>query len=280
MWRFRVYRTLFFLLLAFDALSMSARPDNAPSTFRLSKVPLIFEDGLDWVPSDAVLWKVLFAASFTSLATALAPEKLYKYCAVVTALLYNFAYWANAVDRYQHHLLLAELLMLLPWAGEKSWVRRLIVVQVAIVYFWTAVAKVSDGGTFLSGDFVRTTSQRREVFDAVHLVAEALGISDRDVWSFAAYHVVAVELLLTALLLTGRAPLLAVFMGVNLHLGFEFVGRLSIGFFSWYMVLFYLLIIPPIRWPLTSSDAKTPHGRGEETDGHSKTERAREGSET
>ena len=240
---FRAFRFLFFGLLAFDLFLDGMNPRD-PSTFLVSKVPLLFEGGLDWVPSPKLLARVQMVGFLAALVASLGSDRRYKHAAIVTAVMYNFAYFANAADRYQHHALLAELLILLPWVNEHDWVHQLIVVTVGIVYFWTAVAKLTDGGLFLSGAFLRTTAPRREVYDLVHTVASLVSFDDDALWSVAALGVVAVELILAGLFLGRRAPYLAIALGVPLHLGFEFVAKLSIGRFSWYCITLYLLILP------------------------------------
>ena len=240
---FRVFRLLFFGLLAFDELIASYKPVES-SALLISKVPLIFEDGLDWVPTEKFLSRVHWLACGGAMVASLGPHASYKFAAIEVAVLYNFAYWANALDRFQHHALLCMLLVLLPWVYEKTWVRRLLTIQLAIVYFWTAVAKLADDGLFLGGDFVRMAARRREVFDAVHYMASMVGLEDGTVWSIFAANIVGVELLLVVLLLTERVPWLAIFVGVSMHLGIEFVGKLSIGRFSWFMMSLYILLIP------------------------------------
>ena len=108
---------------------------------------------------------------------------------------------------------------------------------------------------FLSGDFLKTTAQRREVYDAVHIIASSFGVSDDTLWAALAWSVVLIELGLCWFLLTEDAPVPTAALGVAMHMGFEFVGRLSIGRFSWYMAAFYLLLLhrmvertPHLEW--------------------------------
>ena len=183
------------------------------------------------------------AACVASLGT----DRWYTPAALVAACAYTLAYFSNVCDKYQHHYLLCLLLILLPWARTRTWVQRLIFYQVAIVYFWTAVAKITDGGLFLSGAFVRTTARRREVFDAVHVASSYVGVEDETMWSALAFSVVAVELVLCVLLATGKFRGLAILIGVHMHMGVEFVGKLSIGFFSYYMLSLYVLLLPRFR---------------------------------
>ena len=240
---FRVFRLAFFGLLAFD-LFLDGMNERDSSTFLVSKVPLLFEDGLDFVPSTKLLARVQKVGCVAALVASVGPDRYYKHAAIGASVTYNFVYWANALDRWQHHYLLCLLLILLPWIDKHAWVQRLVACQLAIVYFWTAVAKLTDDGIFVTGDFLRTTAQRREVYDGIHAVASFVNLEDSYVWGAAALSVIAVELLLVALLLTQRAPYLAIALGVSMHLSFEFVGKLSIGRFSWYCITLFLLVLP------------------------------------
>jgi hypothetical protein len=240
---FRIFRLLFFGLLALDELIAAAAPTE-PSALLMSKVPLLFEEGLDWVPTPKALSHVHAVACLAAIVASVGTDSVYKHAAVAAAACYNFAYWANAIDGYQHHYLLCLLLALLPWARDHGWVRRLITVQLAIVYFWTTVAKLADGGLFLEGHFVRMTARRRGVYDGIHDLSVMTGIDELSLWSLFAVQVVVAEILLVVLLLTGRAPWLAIAIGAAMHLGFQVVGNLSIGYFSWYMIVLYILLVP------------------------------------
>ena len=110
---------------------------------------------------------------------------------------------------------------------------------------WTAVAKLADGGLFLEGHFVRMAARRTHVFEGVHLIAGAFGTDDVTVWSLLALGVVATEVVLAVLLVNERAPLFSAFLGLAMHLGFEVVGKLSIGLFSWYMIILFVFFVAP-----------------------------------
>ncbi len=246
---FRLFRLTFFGLLAVDTFIWSYKwgSDSNVSAFRISKLPFIFEDGLDFVPTLKLVSRLYALTAAAACVASLGTDRWYTPAALVAACTYTLAYFSNACDRYQHHFLLCLLLILLPWARTRVWVQRLIFYQVAIVYFWTAVAKITDGGLFLSGAFVRTTARRREVCDAVHVAASYAGVQDTTMWSVLAVCVVVLELALCILLVANKLRWLAILIGVSMHLGIEFVGRLSIGFFSWYMLFFYVLLLPGVR---------------------------------
>lgn len=242
----RVFRLLFFGLLAADALWKFTGPTES-SSLLVSKIPLLFEEGLDWVPTPKFLARISGVVCLAAAVASLGPERFYPRAAAVAAAGYNIAYFGDTTDRYQHHYLLCLLLALLPWARDHAWVKRLVFVQLALVYFWTGVAKIVDGGLFLEGHFVRMAARRRIVFDGVHWLSELTGIDDISMWSLLAVQVVLFEVVLCGLLLTGRAPRLAVVLGVAMHLGFELVGKLSIGYFSWYMLTLYILVVPQAK---------------------------------
>lgn len=254
MWRgvapyaFRIFRTVFYLLVAIDTYALSESISKTPySTFTITKVPWLFEDTLDWVPSTLLLERAYFACAVVSFIAALCPNVLYTVSSCAVAFFYCFTYAVNSLDRFQHHYMVCLLLCLLPWARTRQWVQKLMFRQMSLVYFWTAVVKLSDGGGFMRGDFLRTSASRLYVFEGIHLIAKSILISDETLWRFLALTVVSVEIMLAVLLWTRKAPLLTMVCGISMHLGFEFVGRLSIRLFSYYLFAFYMLCLPHIK---------------------------------
>ncbi len=254
---FRLFRLVFFGILAVDTTLHGAvallLPASGASAFRASKLPFVFEGLLDFVPTALLVSRLLLVTAVASCVASLGSDRYYHTASLVASAAYSIAYFSSVLDRYQHHLLLSYLLVLLPWAPTRAWVQRLIAWQVSIVYFWTVVTKLSDGGVFLNGDFVRSTAQLRGVFDAVHTVSSTIGVADTTMWTVIAVGVVAVEVLLCVLLLPDHLRVLSIVPGVALHAGIEVLGTLSIGFFSFYMLAFYLLWLPPVplqvqRW--------------------------------
>lgn len=246
-----IVNALFYGVLACDefvlSVKMNASAEAMTSSLMMSKIPMIFENFLEWVPSTGFLARVHFMACVSSLLVVLLCWKKsarkhagFRALQIFVAVCYNFAYWANALDQYQHKYFLCLVLILLPWPKANG---RLIVIQFAILYFWTAVAKVTDGGVFLSGDLLKMTTQRREVYDGVHFVSALVGVEDDTLWALSAWCVVVVELVLCLLLLTEDARVLTAIIGITMHANFEVVGNLSIGWFSYYMIAFYVFLI-------------------------------------
>lgn len=307
---------LFFLILCVDALLSKGSFEH--SDLRISKLPWFFEEGLGWVPSDAFVQGLYPWISLAALLAALLPRR--RVFARTTAVLYTFVYLASAYNRYQHHWLIVLLLFIftcVPAAEQYNFA----LVQVAIVYFWTAIAKLPhvDGGAFASGDFLRaTTVSQVSVYEGVHFVAEVFGVEDAMVWKLTARGVIFTEFMLVFLLLTevtqnvrfmrygtllsisasfytNSSSFVDVLMlllnamttevlirklekipdvwlwwactwGLGLHLiGFELIGKLSIGFFSYYMCAFYLSILPPFKRKLWPKENARPPPEGAAT---------------
>lgn len=186
-----------------------------------------------------------------------------------------YHYLSSQLNLYQHEYLLAILLVLwcfVDWdraeteahrakggrskmfsAFVRCWPMRLIIVQTALLYFWTAVAKMNP--VWLSPDFLPSLFSPRitTVLDAhIHPLLASSGVplisalSAGHMWHLAAVSVIVVELLLTAMLLAAPGPWLNAFLfpfGVGLHLSMEASG-LQIGHFSYFMAVLYLLLLP------------------------------------
>jgi hypothetical protein len=168
----------------------------------------------------------------------------------IVTVLYGWAYFSSQLDSYQHHYLMWLLLVILCFAPREpdplpkgasanaprtvtSWAFRLALVQCSIVYLWAAVSKI----------------------DSLWLDGTALYIQAKDGWfrnmidaigfERVAVMVLAGELFLAAALWNRKLWLPALFIGVGLHVGIEFVG-LEIGLFSYLMIAVYLLVVPDV----------------------------------
>lgn len=122
-----------------------------------------------------------------------------------------------------------------------------------MVYFWTAVAKMDP--VWVAPDFLPSLFSPR--FNAIlesylHplLVSSSFpplsNLAPGQIWQFAAVSTIAVELLLAMLLLLAPGPRINALLfpcGVLLHLSMEASG-LQIGHFSYFMAIFYILLLP------------------------------------
>jgi len=162
----------------------------------------------------------------------------------IAAALYAWIYFSSQLDSYQHHYLVALMLGLLcfvDWqrpADQRSatrpvggWPLRLLLVQLAIMYFWAAISKVDrawlDGATLS----LQIHGSMRSAIE--HTVG----------FGVAAKIVLLVELALAATVFYRPGWWVALPMGVALHLGIVWSG-LEIGLFAWLMLVLYLLLVP------------------------------------
>ena len=168
------------------------------------------------------------------------------------ALAYVRLYFGSQLDSYQHHYLVAIVLVIavfVPWERReervRSWAVRLILVQLAIVYFWAAISKLDhawlDGRTLAA----QLTGPLRSMID--HTIGVAV----------AAKLVLVTELVLAATIWNPRTWRIAAPLGIAFHLGIIASG-LEIGLFAWLMLAFYVLVLPDrwFRWTLPALPAR------------------------
>lgn len=138
-------------------------------------------------------------------------------------LLYSGCYFASQIDSYQHHYLVVLLLCILccnVWSSVTR--RRLLVAQMAFVYFWTALAKLDAG--FLSGHTLRRTVGGPLAI-ALHRYVEP-HVPLPPLFATLAVATVVAEFALAILLLRRRWWRYACLIGVPLHVGLELAGFL------------------------------------------------------
>jgi hypothetical protein len=229
-------------MLAIDALmQIRHAPRYGAGGFNVGQLPLL--DGLG--PTRALYGiaelvnAYLFALAACGVATRIAIP-------LATAI-YSWLYFGSQLDSYQHHYLVALVLLLacfVPWQRPRdavartpvrSWALRLVLVQLAIMYVWAAISKMNatwlDGRTLAGqiGGFVRT------VVDATIGTAAMSCV------------VVVTELVLAATIWNRRTWWIAAPIGIAFHLGILF-SKLEIGLFAWLMLAIYVLVIPDRGW--------------------------------
>jgi hypothetical protein len=233
-------RVALFGLLALDAvLQLAGAPQY--SGFNVSHVP-----GLDALGPTRVVFgalELVDAYLFVLIACGLATRVLVP----ITASIYAWLYFGSQIDEYQHHYLVALILLLacfVPWqrpAGAvastpvRSWAVRLMLVQLGIVYFWAAISKMDaswTNGATLAAEI--SGPLRGLLDDTIGLRAAAQGV-------------IGVELALAASVWQPRAWRFAAPVGILLHLGFAFAG-FRIGLFAWMMLGLYAFVVPDRIW--------------------------------
>jgi hypothetical protein len=235
-------RFVVFALLAIDALTdISHAPRYGAGNFNVAHL-----SWLDPVAPERAAYAIgqlVLAYLFVLAAFGVAT----RYVLPVATALYGWLYFSSHLDSYQHHYLVWLFVLLacfVPWQRPaeatprtpvRSWALRLVLVQLAILYFWAAVSKLSAAwldGTTLSGQL---TGSVRSFVDAT------LGLAG------AAWLVVVVELALAATVWSKRTWPIAAPLGIALHAGI-LATSLDIGLFAWLMLGIYILIIPDRVW--------------------------------
>ncbi len=234
-------RVVVFMLLALDALFQIPHAPRYGAGFNVAQLPL-----LDALAPGRVLYNVgelVLAYLFVLAACGV----LTRFVLPVATAIYGWLYFSSHLDSYQHHYLVWLVLLLacfVPWQRPadatpttpvRSWALRLILVQLAILYFWAAVSKMSSAwldGSTLSGQM---SGSVRSLIDATVQLKGA------------AWIVVLVELTLAATVWNKRAWSVAAPLGIGLHLGI-LATSLDIGLFAWLMLGLYILIVPDRVW--------------------------------
>jgi len=122
-----------------------------------------------------------------------------------------------------------------PATRIRTWAVRVMLLQLAILYFWAAVSKMNTA--WIDG---RTLSLQMRGTVA-SLITSTVG------FAWAARLVIVAELAIAATIWYRRGWLVAAPIGLALHLGIAKTD-LEIGLFSWLMVALYALVIPDVVW--------------------------------
>jgi hypothetical protein len=117
----------------------------------------------------------------------------------------------------------------------RSWALRLILIQLALLYFWAAISKMN--GAWLDG-----AALSRQMFGPVRwLIDHTVHMTG------AAVIVLVTELVLAATVWSKRTWWIALPVGIALHVGI-LATSLDIGLFAWLMLGLYTLVVPDRVW--------------------------------
>lgn len=246
-------RFAFFALLAVDAfLQLSHAPRYGAGDFNVPHfawLPLPAPSRTAMVVIDLTM-TYLFALAALGVATRLVVP--------LGTALFNYAYFVSQLDSYQHHYLVAMLLIIasfIPWHARtpevRSWALRLFTVQLALLYLWAALAKLEP--RWLDGSTLKLQLRPAWIRDLVG-----------DHWALVAKAVIVGELAVAGLWLWRRGWLLALPLGVGFHVSVE-LAEFKIGQFSYIMIAIYTLAVPTAiaAWParaLGRLTARLPRG--------------------
>lgn len=265
------FRAVFFGLLAFDQwyLMMERAPRYGAGGFNVSHLPWL--DGVLPLPTAEVVTGARLLGGFLALRVALGMGGRWSMAGL--AGIYGGVYLWSQADSYQHHYLLALIALLsvfLPYEDmpglwrrgggarpevTRSWAAQLLYVQVSIVYFFTGVTK--SGGDWLSGWAMERIVVEPEARAQMMEVASRLGMELLTFYQVSAWSIMLGQFLAATALMIPRLRPLACVVGPVFHVMVEFLD-LKIGWFSWYMLGLYYVLLIPDRWflaltrPLTS----------------------------
>ncbi len=233
-----VARFVIFTVLAVDALlQISHAPRYGAGDFNVSHVPGMNDFGAGRA-SFAVAQLVIAAClSFAALGVRT------RIVLPIATALYAWLYFGSQLDSYQHHYLVALVLLLacfVPWERPvdralstpiRAWAIRLLLVQIGIMYLWAAVSKMDpawlDGRTL----DLQIAGSLRELID------DTVGIKAASRFALLA------EIILALTIWWKRGWLVALPLGVAFHAAILASG-LEIGLFAVLMLGFYVLVIP------------------------------------
>lgn len=258
--RLTMFRVVVFGMLAFDMwmLMFSSAPRYGAGGFNVSHIPAL--DGILPIPTPAVVGALYLVGGFLSLRVALGVAtrgSLYALTAI-----YGGLYFWSQVDSYQHHYLLA-LVLLLCWflphdalpgvenePGTKashvlSWAAKLIYVEVSIVYFYTAVTKTTR--YWLDGWALDRIIQTESMRGFLTWWADFFGTSALGGYAFTAHAIMIWQYFVAAAFLVPKLRPIACITGPLFHILVEVID-LKIGWFSYYMIGLYYILLFPDAW--------------------------------
>lgn len=251
------FRVAFFSVVGLDAWLLVARaPRYGAGDFNVSHFPAL-DAFLPALQRPTVLVLYLLQG-YLSLRIAFGGTSRLA-LGLLTAF-YGVTYFGSQLDSYQHHYLVFLLLLLacfVPWRGEgegqrsdvrRSWAVRLILVQVSIVYLWTAIAKIDP--LWLSGLTLSAQIEAGWVRGLVEATSGSpISFGGHGGWGAIAWMVLATELFLAGALLVRSLWPMALMVGIVFHAGIELSG-FRIGLFSYFVFAIFLLVVPDgiYRW--------------------------------
>lgn len=250
--RLAVFRFFFFAVLGWDCWDqLSHAPRYGAGGLNVSHLASLD----DLLPLPDTTWVLGAYLLMSYLAFRIALGGLTRFALPALAVLWNAVYFSSQLDSYQHHYLIGLVLIILcfvpfdqeegddapPEAPRRTWAGRLLVVQLSILYFWTAVAKVD--GQWLSGETLTTQVSVDWVRDLADSAGRAMGSDATGFWSLSSIAVCLGECFVAAGWQIPRLRVPTLLLGAGFHAGVEILG-FKIGLFSYFMFTMYLLLVP------------------------------------
>ena len=253
-------RVCFFGLLSYDLwwIGLSHAPRYGAGGFNVAHLPLL----TSFSPSPELAGGLYIAGGLLSLLAALGLGG--RLTVGLLALLYNGVYLWSQADSYQHHYLIGLLLALFTWAPltprELERVNSdpdqgalnlrahpgldLLFIQMALIYFWTAVAKTEP--VWLSGEVMSDILRNPDVRQSVTGLGASFGWSEQATFKVIAWGVMLGEYLAPVFFLLRPLRPLGFLMIPWFHISVEWVG-FDIELFSYYMIALNLCLLSPAQ---------------------------------
>ncbi len=260
--RLDTFRAVFFGLLAFDQwmLMVVHAPRYGVGGFNVSHLPSL--DPILPVPTAGLMTLAFFVGGFLPLRVALGIATRGSLYALT--VIYGAAYFWSQADSYQHHYLIALLLLLCcflphevltglerPADGAprpprvRSWATRLIYVEVSIVYFYTAVTKTTE--EWMNGWALERIIQTESMRGFLGWSAEVLSLDPLTPYAVTGHVIMLWQYFVALAFLVPRLHKVACITGPLFHILVEVID-LKIGWFSYYMIGIYYILLFPDAW--------------------------------
>ena len=257
--RLILLRWVLFGLVAYDLWTVMLPHASRYGAGNFNVAQIVLFDLLLPVPTPGVVSAIVLITSMACAFTAIGI--LTKAMAVTSCVGYFGLYLWSQADSYQHHYLIGLMLLiacllpkshLSPDVDESSattvahWAIPLLYVQVAIVYFWTAITKID--ATWLTGLTMSQLTAEPAVRDAIVNLESTLGLQTGGGYKLAATLVVLGEFFAALVFLVPKLRLIGLLIVPWFHVGVELLG-VDIELFSYYMIgLNLILLSPPWLW--------------------------------
>ncbi len=239
-----LFRLLFFGVLAVDMwLQVQHAPRYGAGDFNVSHLPAL-DAHLPVLTRPAMAFLYIVQAYLAALVALGGGGRA---ALIALTSLFGVTYFSSQLDSYQHHYLMFLVLLVLcfvrweaaPEPAKKgappppgAWPVRLVLVQLSILYFYAAVAKMD--ALWWDGRVMQLQISAGWARDLIERVGG---------FSFVSKMVVATELSLAFAIHVRSLRRFVAPIGILFHTGIEASG-FQIGLFSYFMIALYVLMLP------------------------------------
>ncbi|KYQ90276.1 hypothetical protein DLAC_11749 [Tieghemostelium lacteum] len=258
-WILITFRFIFYGMMAIDSWLEIPRASNFIGQFNLSHFG-------DWDWFNRLLTPLLFISSclvmsILSIGCSLNLQIIRSQPIIeplLIAILKGLLVFSSQSDNYQHHYLLVLVLFTLafetkwysssdkdsaisiPQKNYSSWPLKLLFLELSVLYFWTAIAKMHP--SWINGSVLPRMIGPQFQYLAKDL-QNLIGYSVEDIFQILSISTIASELFLLVSIHIESLKIPSLVIGVSMHWIMGISG-LRIGTFSIFMVIFYIPLLP------------------------------------